>query len=471
MRKHLSTFTAFAGLAAALAILLAGAGMGDSKKTAPTGGAGWSGAVAISPALQPDPTRGSQLNDVAVNANGLAIAAWDQFTYGSGGLYTIGAAVQSAGKWSAPFTISGTTGFSMSPKVAVGADGTMAVSWIYENAALTQKSIQVAVKPASGSTWSTSTLATGPVGGVSLTEFVPVAIDGSGNVTAAWDIWNGTSHWVQSATLTKGGNWSAPLTISGNDDGLYPSLAVNARGDAAVVYSLSPYSSYLSGTFARYVARSGASGPWGAAVTVSETIPSSVGYVQYPQVALDGVGLATVIYMGYGVEAVRQLADKSWTQPLTVLKGPANLVSSYTSVDLGLDQSGNAVVAASIFDATINVDRASVWVSRGTSGGQWTAEQRITDPAVPVDAYATRVAVSPDGALVLVGWIDHYHATVQVSRLNAGAWGAANTIGRGTAWSSFQEVLGLDASSGTVARAIWKNSKTGIQVMAASYGP
>jgi hypothetical protein len=54
--------------------------------------------------------------------------------------------------------------------------------------------------------------------------------------------------------------------------------------------------------------------------------------------------------------------------------------------------------------------------------------------------------------------------------LTAGTWGAAKTIGKGTAWASFQEVLGLDAGSSTTARAIWKNAKTGIQIMTASYG-
>jgi hypothetical protein len=468
MKKHSSTFIVLASLIA-LAMLLSGVVMAASKPALPKGN-GWSGAVAISPVLQPDPTRGSQLNDVAVNANGLAIAAWDQFVYSSGASSTIGAAVQSGGKWGAPFTISGTIGFSMSPRVAVGTEGTMAVSWIYQNAAGTQKSIQVAVKPPTASAWTTSTLAQGPVGGVSLTEFVPVAVDANGNITAAWDIWTGASHCVQVATMQKGGAWSAPVTLSGSDDGLYTSLAVNARGDAAVVYSLSPYSSYLSGTYAQYVSRIGPNGTWSAPFTISETIPATVGYVQYPHVALDKNGLATVIYMGYGVEAVRQLAGTSWTQPQTVLQGPGNLVSSYTSVDLALDQNGNAVAAASIFDATINVDRASVWVTRGTPDGKWSVERRITDPSVPVDAYATQVAVSPDGLLAVVGWIDHYHGTVQVSKLTAGNWGPANTIGRGTAWAAFQEVLGFDAASNTVARAIWKNSKSGTQIMAAIYG-
>ncbi|HET7207814.1 MAG TPA: hypothetical protein VFI95_14655 [Terriglobales bacterium] len=454
---------------AVLTILLASITIAATKPSA-KGGNGWSGAVPISPILQPDPTRGSQLNDVAVNANGLAIAAWDQFVYTGSGSASIGAAVQSGGRWSAPFTISGTTGFSMSPKVAVGGDGTMAVSWIYQNPAGTEKSIQVAVKTPSASAWTTSTLATWTMGGVSLTEFAPVAVDANGNVTAAWDIWNGAIHLVQAATMLKGSAWSAPVTLSGSDDGLYTSLAINARGDAAVVYSYSPYSSYPSGTSARYVFRSGPAGAWSAPLTISETIPSSVGYVQYPQAALDGNGLATVIYSGYGVEAVRQVTSTTWTQPQTVLKGPGTLLSAYTSVDIGVDVNGNAVVAASIFDSTINVDRSSVWVTRGTPDGVWTPEQRITDPTVPVDAYATRVAVSADGALAMVGWIDHYHGAVQVSKLVSGAWSAANTIGKGTAWASFQEVMGLDAGSSTVARAIWKNAKTGVQVMAASYG-
>lgn len=64
----------------------------------------------------------------------------------------------------------------------------------------------------------------------------------------------------------------------------------------------------------------------------------------------------------------------------------------------------------------------------------------------------------------------HYHGTVQVSRLSNGIGGAANTFGKGTALSGFLEVLGLDAASGTVARAIWKNARTRTETMAESYG-
>lgn len=456
-----------------LAALVVGAFAAPALGAKPiSGGNGWSGSSAISPVLQPDPTRGSGLNDVAVNASGLTIAAWDQFTYNNGGGATIGAAIEAGGRWGAPFTISGTTGFSMAPKVAVGADGTMAVSWTYQDPATgtsPQQKIQVAVRPAGSTTWTTTTLAQGPLGGVSVTEFVPVGVDANGNVTAAWTLWTGAHNVMQAASLPSGGTWSAPVDLAPGVDGMYPSLDVNAAGQAAVVYSLTAYPGTNSPYVAQYVFRDGPNGTWTAPVNVSETLSSSVGYISSPMVALDGTGRATVIYMGAGIEGTRQLGiGGPWTTPTAIMTAP-NQVSSYVNMDLGLDQNGNAVVAASIFDATINVDRASIWVTRGTAAGAWSPAVRITDPAVPVDAYAASVAVSPDGALSFVGWVDHYHGTVQVSKLVGSTWGTANTIGRGTAFSSFQETLVLDAGSGTVARAIWKNAKFGLQIMAADY--
>jgi hypothetical protein len=294
MREHSFRFAILAA-SVTLVTVVSGVALAASKKPAPSPGNGWSGATAISPVCQPDPTRGSQLNDVAVNATGAAIAAWDQYTYNGSGGATIGAVVQSAGKWGAPFTISGMNGFSMSPKVAVGADGTMAVSWTYQDPIALpspQNKIQVAVKPAGSTAWTTTTLAQGPIGGVAIIGIVPVAVDPNGNVTAAWNLWNGAIHVVQSASLPKGGVWSAPVALAPGVDGLYLSLALNASGDAAVALTGSPYSSYLTGTSAQYVFRSGPNGAWTTPVTVSETMPSTVGYITSPMVVLDANRLA-----------------------------------------------------------------------------------------------------------------------------------------------------------------------------------
>jgi hypothetical protein len=357
----------------------------------------------------------------------------------------------------------------MTPKVAVGTDGTIAVSWVYQDATVPGQKVQVAVKTAGSTAWTGYTLATFTPGGVSITRSVPVAVDAKGNVTAAWNVWDGTRNVVQAATLPSGSKtWSATSTLSDpGHDGLYFSLAVNAAGDAGVAYSLSPYTTYSTGTAAYYVSRN-ADGSWGLPVRISETLMSWVGYVVSPQVGLDANGLATVIYMGNSLEATRQLIDGSWTPPKTIVQSNVS-GASYMSADLAVDNNGKALVALSIFDPTVNVDRASVWVTQGDTAGNWTPQLRITDPSVPVDAYATRVAASPNGSLKLVGWIDHYHGTAQVAQWDGSVWNTT-TIGQGTAFSGFQEVLSLDAVSGTVARAIWKSStKKGPKIMATSY--
>lgn len=447
-----------------------------AARSAPgSNGNGWGAPNAISPVLQPDPTRGAQLHDVAVNAGGLALAAWDQYTYNNGGGASIGVAVQSGGRWSAPFTLSGTVGYSMSPRVAVGADGTLAVSWIQEDPSTgvsPQRRVQVAVRPPGSLAWTTTTLATGSPGGVSVTQLVPVAVDARGNVTAAWTYWDSGAlrSVLQVASRPAGGAWSTPQSLDHPGSAMYPSLAVNARGDAAVVFSVSGCGSCNMPDVAEFASRAGATGTWSVPAPVSE----KQYYISGPMVALDASGLATVVYFGAGLESVRQVPAIGWTQPQVVIS-PPNATSSYTGYDLAVDQSGNAVVSATIFDATIGVDRSSAYVTRGKPDGTWSPALRLTDPTAPVDAYAARAAVSPDGALALVGWIDHYHGTVQVAQLPGGtsstadAW-KTSTIGRGTAFSSFQELMGLDAGSGTVARATWKSAKTGTQVYAVGYG-
>ncbi|MGZ4958980.1 MAG: hypothetical protein ACXV7J_06995 [Methylomonas sp.] len=433
-----------------------------------------------------------------VNANGLTVAAWEQYSYSVTGGSTIGVAIQSGGQWSAPFTISGATGFSMAPQVAVGADGTMAVSWTYQdpqndpvNYPNPQQKIQVAVKSANVSTWTTKTLAVGSIGGVAIIQNSPVAIDASGNITVAWSYWNGTKHDIQVSTRSiQSATWSTPLTVSryGDNfsvDGMYPALATTSTGNAAIAFAISPYTSTIGscdrvtpkeGTCILYVqptTSTTSNQGWSWPVAVSETMSTSVGYISAPQIALDSTGAATVIYQGNGVEATT-FTPIGWTVPSQIIQ-PNIFGASYSTPDLAVDANGNAVAAVSIFDPTINVDRSSVWVAKTTSPGSWGPATRITDPSVPVDAYGAKVALSANGAVALVGWLDHYHGIAQVSKWTGNSWGSAVNLGKPTASASFQEIMSLDAASATtgtnaVARAIWKAStKTGTQINAASF--
>jgi hypothetical protein len=434
---------------------------------------GWTSSVKVSPTLQPDPRGGSQLGDVAVNASGLTIAAWEQYTFGTTFGSTIGVNVQSGGRWGLPFTISRVSSVSLSPRVAAGRDGTLVVSWIDQDptaAGTNRQRAVVAVRPKGATGWSTTTLDDQPIGGVAITGFVPVAVDGSGNVTAAWSLWNGTRHVVKSATRSAAsGAWSAATDLSGTSDGLYISLAVNTAGQAAVAWTQSPYAS-AAGTWAEVVTRSGPTGGWTAPVTVSETLQNYVGYVVSPNIALDGNGDWTLLYFGNGLEVVRQ-TPSGWTAPATVIVAPV-AGASYVGTDLAVDDAGNAVVVASIFDSTVGVDRASIWVTRGSPGSPWTPQLRLTNPTVNDDAYAPQVEVSPDGTLTMVAWVDHYHGVVLSSTWTGSAWGTPMTIGRGTAVGSFREVLGLDVATGSVVRALWKSTpKSGTEFDASNFRP
>lgn len=106
--------------------------------------------------------------------------------------------------------------------------------------------------------------------------------------------------------------------ISGQD-GSFAVLSVNAQGDAGIVFAdrkLRSITTFIQGIC-----------------------------------ALDANGLATVIYMRYGIESARKVSPGSWIQPATII-GSNTFGSSYLSSDLAVDASGNSVVAVSIIDAT-----------------------------------------------------------------------------------------------------------------------
>jgi hypothetical protein len=449
--------------------------LASSSAVAAGAAAGWGGSVVVSGALNPDPTRGSQLIDMAGNANGVIVAAWEQYSYAGAGSSSIGVAVQTAGRWSAPATISSATASAFVPSVAVGADGTSAVSWTSQTSALTPPAtatIQVAVRRPGASAWTVYSLDQEPMTGAQTTEAAPLGIDSSGDVTVAWTFWDGTHNAIKAAALMHGATvWTAKQVVSSNVDASSPSLAVNAAGDAAIVYLGTTTTNPMA--VAQLVSRTGATGSWTTVpATVSETIDWSVGYVQLPKVVLDSAGHPTVMYraLGSGIEVNRPQPDGSWLPQGTMVIPSTVPGASLLSPDVAVDDTGNVYVVVSIFDPTINVDRASVWTNVWT-GGHWTGPTRLTDPTVPVDAYATRVSASTDGRLVMVGWIDHYHGVVQESAWSGSAWGKPTTIGKGAAWAAFQDQMRLSVGSSTKATAIWKRSSSskGLQILAASY--
>src|SRR4051812_50075966 len=113
----------FFGTTAALVLIFAMLAAPASAKQPVKGASSWSSQVAISAVNQPDPTRGSQLSDVAINASGQAIAAWDQFLYSNGGAGSNRGAGGSGGRGGTPLTLPRGGGGSQTPPGAAGGGG------------------------------------------------------------------------------------------------------------------------------------------------------------------------------------------------------------------------------------------------------------------------------------------------------------------------------------------------------------
>ncbi len=218
----------------------------------------------------------------------------------------------------------------------------------------------------------------------------------------------------------------------------------------------------------KYVFRRGAAGSWSQAAQISEVMPSTTGYISAPRVALTAQGTATVAYLGYGVEVVRESIDQqgvsSWTPPFTAIPTPSP-GSSYQAVDLAMDRAGNATLAASIFDANVQVQRASVWVAQ--SGAAYGAPLRLTDPATLVDAYARSHGDIPRWR-ARIGGLDRPLPCAGRSAQRRHLADLYNADFRDRAGHGL--LLNMSAGSGTSARAIWKNAKNGTQTMAANDG-
>lgn len=432
----------------------------------------WSSAVTVTPLLNPDPTRGFQQNSVAVNASGLAVATWDQFSYTAGVPSSIGAAVQATtGRWGAPFTISNAAEESYTPRAAVGDDGTAMVVWLSCNAPTAVCKVEVAtLLPGSGN-WTTPAVLTSfsYTGVFEPNNPLDIKIDGRGNATAIWWGWNGAHDVVQAATRPAGGMWSSPVTLNAaGTDAFDPTLAMNAAGTVVAAWAVSPYAGSYT-TELIQAATMPAGGTWSAPVNLSATLPFGVGYYQNPRVAIDGNGLAAAVWIYLGSPAnqlfgTRQLSGTSWSTPAAL--SPANQMYFLSSPSVGMDGKGNVVAAVTIFDATINVDRGFAWAVTRPAGADWSAGVRLTTSGQ--DATTTRVAVAPDSSVAMIGWVDVVSSNVQVARQSGSGWAAPVTIGTASSLAEFQEFLSLCATRGSSARAVWK-TKGGTRHQAATY--
>jgi hypothetical protein len=454
--------------------LAAAIAFGTSPALAAKGANSWSAAKVLTSSGNGDPTRGEPQEDsVGVNSAGFAVAAWDYYWYtGPYGGGSIQAAVQlPGGQWGAPATLSDTSLYSHHPRVAVGPDSTAVVVWTADATPAQSpqtRTIQASVRPAGGGWTGPITLDTGIVGGAPVPGYVVAAVDDNGQATVAWTIWDGAHNTVKTAKHAAGASWSdwttTVLTAPGSD-GYAPTLAVNARGDAVVAWSVPSSPGYNTPNEIQASSRSGSGGSWSAPASIA-SVPPLTTYYQDPQAVLDGQGLGTVVWRANGgIMTSRQDSSGAWSAAETLVS-PAYPRSVY-SPSLAVDAAGDTVLGYAVWDPSINVDRGTAYVMVRPTGGAWGAATQLTDPTLPQDVLFVRAAVSPDGTLAFVAWIDNYNSNVQVTQKGTGwaapTWMKAQTAGKATAVGSFAQYMSMGAANGSSARILWKTQSGAVQ--------
>jgi hypothetical protein len=431
------------------------------------------GAIAASPGWSPPATLSApalsyfQVHTAVAVGPAEAVAVWENLPSGTIQLST--RSMTSA--WSGAIDISDPNDMeSLEPRVAIGTRGDAVAIWSgrywQEGPPRIQRTlIKVATRSRRGASWSV------PVA-IGTTDFFlggspQIALDDSGGAVA---VWRGANGAVQAAFKKAFGWWSTAVDLSDPAAGraAYPQLAMNRFGQAVAVWQLAA----AAGDVAIVQASSmGSMGAWAAPVNVSN--PATDGWL--PRVAIDRLGRAVAIWNQANViTSATRASDGKWKAPLAMT--PTD-VADYGSPDIAMDQAGNAIAAWSATDSMSG--QMEVQVVARTGGGAWSDPVVVSD--VDEDVSDPRVAVSPDGDLAVVTWIDSGLLTGAASsaraatRLGASAsWDAAVSLSTAVSGQLPDTVVQVAASPSARAAAIWASpiGFEGVTVTQASvFGP
>jgi len=225
--------------------------------------------------------------EVAMDANGDAVAVWDIFGETD---KVIEASERPAvsGVWQTPAVLSDPSQQSFEPQIALDPQGDAIAVWA-ETEGLTNEVVQSAVRPVATGLWGTPVELSAP-GAKSMTP--QVALDGQGSAVAVWERNDGTSSVIQSASRPAGtGTWGTPVGLSAEAEGkqaIAPQLAVSPQGAAIAVWTRNNGSDYV----AEAAVGSTGTSLWQAPVELSVGNENADGV----QVAADGQGNALAVW-------------------------------------------------------------------------------------------------------------------------------------------------------------------------------
>ncbi len=377
---------------------------GAAEKSSP-----WAAPVDVSAA-----PLGAAAPQVGVDERGDAVAVWQGYT--RRGLL-VQSAVRAAGEsWRRPVDVSSGSRNARYPELAVGAQGTAIAVWRGDRLADDSKAVFAAVRER-GRGWQRPTRLSAPSGAA---DDPQVVVDRQGNAIALWTAHRGLGPTrLHSSVRPRGGRWEAPVDVAALSTASHagfadPRLAVDAHGNAVAVWTNVTGNDWGNQGIVQSAARP-VGGGWESAVDVS-----TAGHKSFAaHVALDARGNAVVVFNDHsddrGRSAMRP-AGGAWTEPVDI----SDDESAYPQV--GVDADGDAVAVWMNSERRLCAARADVralgsWRSRDCIAID--DEVRTMKATVSPQGNAAAVWMTGEGgdsvkaALLPAG--DDWHAPITIS--------------------------------------------------------
>ncbi len=282
-----------------------------------------------------------------------------------------------------------------------------------------------------------------------------IAMDGSGNVIAAWEQWDGTYYNIHANRYDTVTGWSgAELIRSDSGNSLEPCVTTDAHGNTAVGWH-GPQGSSSMVYVRQYISGSG----WNT--------PIPLGGGDQIQVAMYGNRYIIAVWSAWdGIK--HDLWSKTYAPGSGW--GTSELVETCDEGDLcdpllDSDDAGNAVVVWRQFDGLL----WSTWANIFTPGLGWTADTAVESDDEN-ETNSPHAAIGPDGSAMAV-WIQKHKTRMSVwSSLYAPetGWGAAALVETDNIGTADTPRVGMSSSGDAIA--VWSQDDGTVKnIMAGQY--
>jgi hypothetical protein len=390
---------------------------------------------------------------IAMDAVGRAAAVWTDRTIPNPAVPVM-AAAQDGGVWSAPVPLSPAGEIGTDVSIAMALNGVATAVWVGTPGG--QVAVQSSVHVPGSPVWTAPVIVSNPFYPPTTFAHTRVGLDASGAAYAVWE-YQGVWHTIQAGRRPAGGAWEAPIVISSIPGYSYlPDVAVSPSGAAVAVWQASGVPNNIDPFVVRAAYRP-AGGAWSAPVNLSAEQHGTGPW--NPRVAIDRAGRAVAVWSRGGIiEASWQTLPGQWSAP-TLVSDPAS--SGNSAPVVAITRLGRPSFAWRAYDGATH---SVVAVRAG--------EPRAQLSHAGEDAGPPQIAISPEGSLIAVSWIDNASGEVRVVTRHAGSAAWPPPVGLGLS-NAIQSVVPLAVGRGALARALWPGLMPGGQTakQVASYGP